>query len=94
MKHHRTIFRLAAIATAAGCLLSACGNKDPHKNGIAAGKAACECYQLATLEDQDHCLDQIDSTYQDFLTDTAYTNAVEAQLLQCISNGVLDIVKE
>jgi len=94
MKTSSSFFRLVAALALTGSLLAACGNKDPYKNGVAAGQAACDCYRLESIEEQEHCLDQIDSTYRDFLTDTAYTNAVETQMLRCISDGVLDIVKE
>jgi len=94
MKKTLSPIHLVAALALTSCLLAACGNKDPYKNGVAAGQAACDCYQLESIEEQSRCLDQIDSTYREFLTDTAYTNAVETQMLRCISDGVLDIVKE
>lgn len=84
------------IATAlfmTALVLNGCGNKDPHKKGIEAGKAACECYKLDTAEEVEKCLDQIEKSNQELLTDTAYINAVETQLLECITDGVIDIVK-
>ncbi len=91
--YHKMTIKYLAYAALGCCLLGACGSKDPHRNGIAAGKAACECYQLETLEEKDSCLDKIDSTYKDFYDDTAFTNAMEVQQLRCIGEGVLDIVK-
>ena len=72
-------------------LLASCGKGDPRKNGTAAGKAACQCYKLENAEAVNKCLSDIEKKYQDFLTDTAYINASEEQLLKCITDGVIDI---
>ncbi|MBP5189588.1 MAG: hypothetical protein J6031_01580 [Bacteroidales bacterium] len=74
-------------------VLEGCSNKDPHRRGIEAGKAACECYKLDDAEAVENCLNEIEIANQELLTDTAYTNAVESQLLECITDGVIDIVK-
>ena len=76
-----------------GLMCTSCGNKDPHKKGDAAGIAACECYRLEDADAVNACLDKIEKENQEYLTDTAFTNAMEARLLECISQGVLDIVK-
>lgn len=70
-----------------------CGSKDPHKRGLEAGKAACDCYKLEGLDAVNSCLDNIEKDNQELLTDTAYINAVEAQLLECITDGIIDIEK-
>lgn len=78
------------------CLLllcSACDTKDPHKKGIAAGKAACECYKLEGLEAVEACLEKIEQQNQEFLTDTAYLSACEQQMLECITDGITDADK-
>ena len=87
--------QLATAVTLIGicAVLAGCGNSDPRRKGTAAGKAACECYKLEGLEAVEECLDKIERDNQAFLTDTAYTNAVEAQLLECITEGVIDIDK-
>lgn len=87
--------RLTIVATlmAALTLTTACSNRDPHRRGIEAGKAACECYKLEGLEAVQKCLDQIEKDNQELLTDTAYINAIESQLLECITDGVIDIEK-
>lgn len=90
MIHHNKLVSTALIATLLCC---ACNNKDPHRRGVEAGKAACQCYQLEGLEAVSRCLDEIDKENTPFLYDTAYTNAMEAQLLNCISTGVIDAEK-
>lgn len=74
-------------------LLSSCNDSKPHRRGVAAGKAACECYQLGSLDSVISCLDKIDKDNEEFLNDTAYTNAMEQQMLECISEGIIDISK-
>jgi hypothetical protein len=86
-------FMIATVLFGALMLTTACKGGDPHSKGVEAGKAACECYKLDGLEAVEKCLDKIERENQEFLTDTAYTNAVEAQLLECITDGVIDIVK-
>ncbi len=73
--------------------LAACSSGDPHKHGVAAGKAACECYKLENLDAIDACLDKIEKENSEFLTDTAYTNAVENEILDCITLGISDIIQ-
>jgi len=87
--------RLIVVATlmAALTLTTSCSNRDPHRRGVEAGKAACECYKLEGLDAVEKCLNDIERANQELLTDTAYTNAVEAQMLECITDGVIDIVK-
>ncbi len=84
--------RTTVIFSCALFLLASCSKGDPRKNGIEAGKAACQCYKLENAEDVSKCLSDIERKYQDFLTDTAYINASEEQQLKCISDGVIDIV--
>lgn len=72
-------------------LCVACNSGNPHKRGVAAGKEACECYQLNSLDSVMNCLDRIDNENKEYLNDTAYTNAMEEQMLQCISDGIIDI---
>lgn len=79
---------LAALTIATGC-----SNKDPQRKGTEAGKAMCECYKLSSSDEVEACLDKIEKEHQEYITDTAYLNAVESQLLQCITDGVMDIVK-
>ena len=87
--------RFAITVTLLGtcAVLAGCGNSDPRHKGTEAGKAACECYKLEGLEAVEECLDKIERDNQEFLTDTAYTNAVEAQLFECITEGIIDIDK-
>ncbi|MBP5548520.1 MAG: hypothetical protein J6X58_06500 [Bacteroidales bacterium] len=82
-----------AILSLALLFASSCGKGDPRKKGIDAGKAACECYKLDGLEAVEGCLKKIENDNQEFLNDTAYCNAMEEQLLKCVSDGVIDIVK-
>lgn len=79
---------LAVLALTIGC-----SNKDPQRKGTEAGKAMCECYKLGSADEVEACLDKIEKENQEYLTDTSYLNAVESQLLQCITEGVTDIVK-
>ncbi|MBQ7062888.1 MAG: hypothetical protein IJM88_06335 [Bacteroidales bacterium] len=85
--------RTVAAGVVAVLLCCACANKDPHRRGVEAGKAACQCYQLEGLEAVSRCLDEIDKENTPYLYDTAYTNAMEAQLLNCITTGVIDAEK-
>ena len=85
--------KTAATLLAATLLCIACNGKDPHSRGVAAGKAACDCYKLDGLEAIEACLNEIEANNQEFLTDTAYLNACEQQLLECITDGVVDIDK-
>ena len=87
------LYKIAIGTTVAALLCCSCANKDPHRRGVEAGKAACQCYQLEGLEAVSRCLDEIDKENTPFLYDTAYTNAMEAQLLNCISTGVIDAEK-
>lgn len=80
------------VILASMMVFGACGNKDPHKKGIEAGKATCKCYQLEGQE-AISCIEAIEKEYQMYLYDTTFTNAMELQLLDCISDGVADIVK-
>ena len=86
-------FRIAAIILCTLMVVTGCGSKDPHKRGVEAGKAACECYKLEGMDAVNDCLNRIEKENQELLTDTAYTNAVEAQLLECITDGVIDMDK-
>ena len=70
-----------------------CNNRNPRECGYEAGKAACECYKIEDPEEREACLDIIDSTYCDFLDDTAFTTAVEKATIECLTEGVNDIVK-
>lgn len=88
---HNSILSVGLVAVT--LLLCSCGSKDPHRRGVEAGKAACQCYQLEGLEAVSRCLDEIDKENTPFLYDTAYTNAMEQQLLNCISSGVIDAEK-
>ena len=74
-------------------LLAACSNKDPRKKGVAAGKAACQCYQLNDSTAIQNCLKDIEKENTPFLYDTIYINAMENELLNCISEGVIDFSK-
>lgn len=86
---------LAIIATISmvGLFCISCGNNNPRNRGIEAGKKACQCYNLENFEAVDSCLKLIENENADFLDDTAYTNAMEEQLIRCVSEGVIDIVK-
>lgn len=77
----------------AALVLTGCGSNDPHRRGVEAGKAACECYKLEGLEAVENCLNKIEKDNQELLTDKAYTDAVEQQLFECITDGVIDIAK-
>lgn len=83
------VFSLLAVMV----LASGCNNKDPQRKGTEAGKAMCECYKLNSQEEIEKCLQKIENENQEYLTDTSYLNAVEGQLLECITEGVTDIVK-
>lgn len=71
----------------------ACGKGNPRAKGLAAGKEACECYKLETQEEVDACLDKIEFDNKEWLHDTAFTRAMESMMLECITDGVIDIVK-
>lgn len=83
------------ILLAAGVLLlvTACSNKDPRHQGERAGKASCECYKLGTQEEIERCLDEVMEPYAKYVTDTTFTNAMEHEMLQCITQGVVDFDK-
>lgn len=70
-----------------------CNNGNPRTKGLAAGKEACQCYKLEGLEEVSACLDKIELENKEYLSDTAFTNAMESMMLQCVSDGVIDIVK-
>lgn len=86
-------FTLASALLALLAATSACTGKDPQRKGNEAGKAMCECYKLESSDEVETCLNKIESENQEYLTDTSYQNAVESQLLKCITEGVFDIVK-
>ena len=88
-KFFKCLFLFAGV----GLLFTACHSNDPHKRGVAAGKEACECYQLNSLDSVMSCLDMIDKENQEYLNDTAYINTMEKQMLDCISEGIIDIAK-
>lgn len=76
-----------------GLLCTACGGNNPRNRGIEAGKAACKCYQLEGFEAVESCLKEIERNNAEFLDDTAYTNAMEEEMIRCANEGVIDIVK-
>ncbi len=84
---NKTIKFLFAISFAS-LILSSCNNGNPRKRGIEAGRTACECYKLEDFETVDSCLKKIEVENAEFLADTAYTNAMEEQLIRCVSDGV------
>ncbi len=86
-------FTLALALLALLAATSACTGKDPQRKGNEAGKAMCECYKLESSDKVEACLNKIESENQEYLTDTSYQNAVESQLLKCITEGVFDIAK-
>ena len=86
-------FKLFPAAFVAVLLFVSCNSNNPHRRGIVAGQEACQCYQLHGLDSVVSCLDRIDRENHEFLNDTAYTNAMEQQMLECISDGVIDITK-
>lgn len=73
--------------------LSSCSGGSPRNRGIEAGKAACECYKLEDFESIESCLKTIEQENAEFLNDSAYTNAMEEQLLRCVSDGVIDFAQ-
>lgn len=87
------LFKIIFALLCASLSLASCRSSDPHKRGIEAGKAACECFQLEGYEAVESCLHEIEKENHDFINDTAYINAMEVQMLQCIADGVVDIVK-
>lgn len=84
------IVRTLLTLTAATIILSSCGNGNPRNRGIEAGKAACQCYNLEDFEAVDSCIKKIEQENAEFLNDTAYTNAMEEQILRCLTDGVID----
>ena len=84
------VFLCLSVST---ILLSACSGNNPRNRGIEAGKAACKCYNLEGFEAVDSCLKEIERNNAEFLNDTAYTNAMEEQLILCVADGVIDITK-
>lgn len=86
------IFKYTIAALSVVFFCTSCGKGDPRKNGIEAGKAQCECYKLEGAEAVDNCLSEIEKKYVDFQTDTAFINAMEEQMINCITDGVVDIV--
>ncbi|MBO4307186.1 MAG: hypothetical protein J5848_02605 [Bacteroidales bacterium] len=83
--------KTAIIISVALIACCSCSKGDPRKRGVEAGKAACECYKLNDSKEIESCLSKIENENQEILTDSAYLNAVDEQLLQCISDGVIDI---
>ena len=79
------------LAVTALCL--SCGKKDPRAMGTESGKAQCACYQMESEEAVNACLNDLERKYQEYLNDTAYIEAAETQMLQCISDGVVDAEK-
>lgn len=84
---------ISAILIAVAAMCSSCGNKDPRIMGTESGKAQCECYKLEGEESVNNCLGDIEKKYSDYLNDTAYIEASEVQMLNCISEGVVDMDK-
>ena len=80
---NKTFRTIGCIAVMAIVTLS-CSSKDPAKKGMEAGKAACECYNLEDGEAVENCIQNIEKEYAELLNDTAFTNAMEQQLLDCI----------
>lgn len=88
------IVKTLLLISAATVILSSCGNGNPRKRGTEAGKAACQCYKLDDFESIDSCLKTIEQENAEFLNDTAYTNAMEEQILRCLADGVIDFTKD
>ncbi len=84
---------ISTIFVAVAALCGSCGKKDPRLMGAESGKAQCECYKLEGEEAVKKCLDDIEKKYTDYLNDTAYIEASELQMLNCISEGVVDMDK-
>ena len=85
--------RITLSIAVMGLLFASCGNNNPRNRGIEAGKAACKCYQLEGFEAVESCLKEIERNNAEFLDDTAYTNAMEEEMIRCANEGVIDIVK-
>lgn len=83
--------KLILMASFLVLAVASCKSGDPHRRGIAAGKEACECYKLSGIDTVLACLDRIDAENKEYQNDTAYTNAMEQQMLNCLSEGVVDI---
>lgn len=88
-KSLKTILALSAAAL----FFSSCTGGTPRVRGTEAGEAACQCYKLGEFEAVDSCLKVIEQDNAEFLNDTAYTNAMEEQILRCVTDDVIDIVK-
>ncbi len=82
-----------SLIIGATILCLSCSGKGPREEGLKAGKAACECYKLEGHEAVEACLNQIENEYKELMSDTAFINAMEETTLQCVSDGVIDIVK-
>lgn len=89
----RKTVSLLATCCAVLALLASCSNKDPRHQGEKAGKASCDCYQLDTQDEVESCLDEVMQLYTKYVTDTTFTNAMEKELLNCVSAGVVDFDK-
>jgi hypothetical protein len=81
------------IAVCGVLTMVSCGSNDPYKKGVAAGKAACECYKMEGLEAVEQCIAKIERENQEFLNDSIYISACEEQMLNCITQGVIDADK-
>ena len=82
-----------SLIIGATILCLSCSGKGPREEGLKAGKAACECYKLEGHEAVEACLNQVENEYKEFMSDTAFVNAMEETTIQCVSDGVIDIVK-
>lgn len=87
-------FTFGALTVMALFALSSCGGGDPYRLGTEAGKAACKCYQIKDFDEQHECITEIEREYREWLEDTAFLRAMEVQTLNCIGDGVLDIVSK
>lgn len=86
-------FKITIAIAAMGLFCVSCTNNNPRSRGIEAGKKACECYKLEDFKTVDSCLKVIEQENTEFLNDTAYTNAMEEELIRCVTEGVTDIAK-
>ena len=89
---NNTTLKIATVAAIA-LTLTSCGSGSPRNRGTEDGKKACQCYKLDDPDAVEKCLSEIEQNNVEFKNDTAYTNAMEEQLLRCVADGIVDIVK-
>ncbi len=76
-----------------GIMFAACGHGNPYSHGREAGKQACDCQKMDSMNAISDCLERLEAENQEYWSDTTFLRAMEEQQLECLTEGVKDIVK-